>query len=159
MRIAKRSQGNVERGVTTVEGAIVLVVFFMLLLGVIEAGNFLSMRQVLTNAAREGARFAVLPIQGTNTLPNESDVVTKVNNYLTAAHVTGATTTTLCPTAAPETCTTKNGTMLVTTGSITTEYTKVTVSKPYSIITARGFFNQIAITLEGEALMRRETSQ
>ena len=127
------------------EGAIVLVVFFMLLLGVIEAGNFLSMRQVLTNAAREGARFAVLPIQGTNTLPNESDVVTKVNNYLTAAHVTGATTTT--------------ASVSVVTGPVTTEYTKVTVTKPYSIITARGFFNKIAITLQGEALMRRETSQ
>ena len=145
MRIAKRSHGNVERGVTTVEGAIVLVVFFMLLLGVIEAGNFLSMRQVLTNAAREGARFAVLPIQGTNTLPNDSDVVTKVNNYLAAGHVTGATTTT--------------ASVSVVTGPVTTEYTKVTVTKPYSIITARGFFNKIAITLQGEALMRRETSQ
>jgi Flp pilus assembly protein TadG len=144
MRIAK-SQGNVERGVTTVEGAIVLVVFFMLLLGVIEAGNFLSMRQVLTNAAREGARFAVLPIQGTNTLPNDTEIIARVDRYLVAGHLTGATTTT--------------ASVSVVTGPVTTEYTRVTVSKPYSIITARGFFNKIAITLEGEALMRRETSQ
>jgi Flp pilus assembly protein TadG len=146
MRIAKRSQGNVERGVTTVEGAIVLVVFFMLLLGVIEVGNFLSMRQVLTNAAREGARFAVLPLQGgTNTLPNDTEIIAKVDSYLAAGHVTGATTTT--------------ASVSVVTGPVTTEYTRVTVSKPYSIITARGFFNKIAITLQGEALMRRETSQ
>jgi Flp pilus assembly protein TadG len=151
MRIAKRSHGNVERGVTTVEGAIVLVVFFMLLLGVIEAGNFLSMRQVLTNAAREGARYAVLPLQSdpsgvpTNTLPNNTEIIAWVDRYLAAGHVTGATTTT--------------ASVSVVTGPVTTEYTSVTVTKPYSIITARGFFNQIAITLRGEALMRRETSQ
>lgn len=148
-----------ESGVTTVEGAIILVTFFMLLLGVIEAGRFLSMRQVLTNAAREGARFAVAPTSGTNTLPNEDEIVARVNGFLAAGNVTGATTTTECPSAATEICTTKTSSMSVGTGLVTTEYTEVTVTKPFSVVTAPGFFNAISITLRGKALMRRETSE
>lgn len=148
-----------ERGVTVVEGAVILIAFFMLILGVIELGRFLSMRQVLTNAAREGARFAVAPLSQTNTLPAESEVVAKVNVFLDAAAVNGATITTTCPLTAPEVCTTKSATMSVSTGLVTTEYTKVTVSKPYSVITAPGFFNALTVTLKGEAMMRRETSE
>lgn len=133
--------------------------FFMLLFGVIEAGRFLSTRQVLTNAAREGARFAVAPTSGTNNLPTETEIVAKVNTFLSAAHITGATTSTTCPTTAPEACTTKSASMSVTTGLVTTEYTTVTVSKPFSVITVPGLFSALNITLTGEAVMRRETSE
>src|SRR5687768_14452680 len=119
-----------ERGVTVVEGAVILVVFFMLLLGVIEAGSFLSTRQVLTNAAREGARFAIAPTSGTNNLPTDVEIIAKVNTYLTAAHVTGATVTTKCPLTAPEACSSKSATMTVATGLglVNTQYTEVTVT-------------------------------
>jgi len=148
-----------ERGVTVLEGAIFLVAFFMLVLGVIELGRFLSTRQVLTNAAREGARFAVAPLSQTNTLPNESEVKTKVNGFLNAASITGATVTTTCPVGATETCTSYNAAMSVVTGLVTTQYTRVTVTKPYSVITAPGFFSALTINLKGEAMMRRETSE
>jgi Flp pilus assembly protein TadG len=150
---------SLEKGVTTVEGAVILIMFFILLLGVIEAGRFLSTRQVLTNAAREGARFAVAPTSGTNNLPNETEIKAKVQIFLDAAHVTGATISTTCPTGAPEACTSNSASMSVTTGLVTTQYTMVTVSKPYSVITAPGFFNAINITLTGTAMMRRETSE
>jgi Flp pilus assembly protein TadG len=162
MRVGKnqRHPRALERGVTVVEGAIILVVFFMLLLGVIEAGRFFSTRQVLTNAAREGARFAIAPTAGTNNLPTDAEIIARVNTYLAAAHVTGATVTTKCPLTAPEACSSKDASMTVVTGlgMVNTQYTEVTVSKPYTIITAPGFFNSIAITLTGQALMRRETS-
>jgi Flp pilus assembly protein TadG len=148
-----------QSGVTTVEGAIFLVAFFMLLLGVIEAGQFMKTRQVLTNAAREGARFAVAPTSGTNDLPNEDEVVAKVNSFLAAANVTGATTATKCPTSAAEVCTTKDSSMSVTTGLVTTDFTEVTVTKPYSVISAPGLFSALSINLQGKALMRRETSE
>ena len=150
-----------ERGVTTVEGAIILLVFFMLMLGVIEAGRFLSTRQVLTNAAREGARFAIAPTAGTNNLPTDSEIIARVNTYLAAAHVTGATVTTRCPLTAPEACSSKHASMTVVTGlgMVNTQYTEVTVSKPYNVITAPGFFNSLAITVTGKAMMRRETSE
>jgi Flp pilus assembly protein TadG len=148
-----------ERGVTVLEGALFIIAFFMLVLGVIELGRFLSMRQVLTNAAREGARFAVAPLSQTNTLPSESEVVAKVNGFLSAASVTGATVATTCPVGAPETCTSYSGTMSVITGLVTTQYTMVTVTRQYSVITVPGFFNALTINLTGEAMMRRETSE
>lgn len=150
---------SLEKGVTTLEGAVILIMFFILLLGVIEAGRFLSTRQVLTNAAREGARFAVAPTSGTNNLPDETEIKAKVQSFLDAAHVTGTTISTTCPTGATELCTIKNASMSVTTGLVTTQYTMVTVSKPYSVITAPGFFKAINITLTGTAMMRRETSE
>ncbi|HET9942519.1 MAG TPA: TadE/TadG family type IV pilus assembly protein [Terriglobia bacterium] len=160
MTVSRKSHRKAgESGVTVLEGALFIIAFFMLIFGVIELGRFLSMRQVLTNAAREGARFAIAPLTQTNTLPSESEVVARVNVFLNAASVTGATITTMCPVAATETCTSKDVSMSVTTGLVTTEYTKVTVTKPYSVITVPGFFNALNITLKGEALMRRETSE
>jgi Flp pilus assembly protein TadG len=148
-----------EKGVTVLESALFIIAFFMLILGVIELGRFLSMRQVLTNAAREGARFAIAPITQTNTLPNASEVVAKVNVFLNAAAVNGATVTVMCPVGATETCTSYDASMSVTTGLLTTKYTKVTVTKPFSVVTAPGFFNALTVTLKGEAMMRRETSE
>ena len=148
-----------ERGVTVVEGTIFIIAFFMLILGVIELGRFLSMRQVLTNAAREGARFAIAPISQTNTLPGVSEVIDRVNIFLNAAAVTGATVSTMCPIGASETCTSYDASMSVATGLVVTEYTQVTVTKPYSVITVPGFFNALNITLTGQSMMRRETSE
>jgi Flp pilus assembly protein TadG len=83
-----------ERGVTIVESAVILIMFFALLFGVIEAGRFLNMRQVLTNAAREGARFGIAPASGTNNLPTEAEIKAKVESFLAVSHITGATITT-----------------------------------------------------------------
>ena len=160
MTVRKQSHRKAgERGVTVVEGAIFIVAFFMLILGVIELGRFLSMRQVLTNAAREGARFAIAPTSQTNTLPSETEVRDRVNVFLNAAGVTGATVTTMCPIGAAETCSSKDASMSVTTGLVVTEYTQVTVTKPYSVVTVPGFFNALAMTLQGRSMMRRETSE
>jgi Flp pilus assembly protein TadG len=161
-------QRAAERGVTIVESAIILLMFFMLLFGVVEAGRFLNYRQVLTNAAREGARFAVTPLTQTDTMPTKAEISAKVDGFLSAAHITGATTTVKCPTPCDVVgqCTATQcdlpldaGLSVATTGTVTTKYTKVTVSKPYSVISIPGFFNMLNITLQGESLMRRETSE
>lgn len=47
-------------GAVLVEMAFVVVIFLMLLFGVLEYCRFLFVRQVVTNAAREGARYAVV---------------------------------------------------------------------------------------------------
>jgi Flp pilus assembly protein TadG len=47
-----------QRGVLTVELAIILPVFGILLLGVLELGGIAHDYQILQNAAREGAQFA-----------------------------------------------------------------------------------------------------
>ena len=135
-----------ERGSTTVEAAIILLAFLMFVFGVFEAGRFLNTQQVVTNAAREGARLAVTPLYGTNTLPTTSEIQDRVNEYLAAANITGATTTV-------------NPAVSVVTGSVTTVYTSVTVQEPYQVLTVPYFFNMLQVTLTGEALMRNETSE
>ena len=49
-----------------VETALVLPIFFMIVLGVIEFGRAMMVAQLLTNGAREGARLASMP-NATNT--------------------------------------------------------------------------------------------
>ena len=47
-------------GVTLVEFAFVGIIFFMLLFGIIEYSKLIFTQQMMLNAAREGARFAVV---------------------------------------------------------------------------------------------------
>lgn len=53
-------------GAATVETALVLPVFFMVMLGIVEVGRAFMVSQLLTNAAREGARTAIMT-NSTNT--------------------------------------------------------------------------------------------
>jgi Flp pilus assembly protein TadG len=73
-------------GAAAVEFAIVAPVFFLLVFGMIEYGRMVMVQQVITNAAREGARVGVL--DGATT----SNVTTAVSTYLTSAKISGATT-------------------------------------------------------------------
>jgi Flp pilus assembly protein TadG len=134
-----------ERGTTIVEAAIFLMAIFIILFGVMEAGRFLNVEQVLTNAAREGARFAVAPLSGTNTLPTEAEIQTVVNNFLSSANVT-ATDIYVAPN------------VQVATGLITTTFTQVRVTTDYQVLTIP-VFDMLEVELSGEAMMRNETSQ
>lgn len=49
-----------ERGTTMAEFAIISVVFFMIIFGIIEFGRLFYTHNALTDAARRGARYAVL---------------------------------------------------------------------------------------------------
>src|SRR5882757_936386 len=63
-----------RRGAAAVEFAIVAPVFFLLVFGMVEYGRMIMVQQVITNAAREGARVGVLDGSAL------SDVTTAVNN-------------------------------------------------------------------------------
>ena len=54
-----------ERGTTMAEFVIISVVFFMIIFGIIEFGRLLYTHNALTDAARRGARYAVLHDQTT----------------------------------------------------------------------------------------------
>jgi hypothetical protein len=55
-----------SRGQALAEFALVAPWFFMLLFGIIEAGRFIYYYEILNNATREGARYAI--VNGANTL-------------------------------------------------------------------------------------------
>jgi Flp pilus assembly protein TadG len=57
--MSRNPQPTCRRGATLVETAAVLTVFFLFLLGIFEYGRFVMVRNLLDNAAREGARQAV----------------------------------------------------------------------------------------------------
>jgi Flp pilus assembly protein TadG len=145
MKTQGRPRKTSEAGTSTVEAALILLMFCMLLFGVYEAGRFMNTRQILTNAAREGARFAVTPITQTNTLPNQGEVQARVDQFLATGNVTGATVQPLA-------------TVTVDTGLVMTSYTQVTVEKTYSVLTVPWFFSVLNVTVSGDAMMRNETS-
>lgn len=51
---------ELRSGAATVETALVLPIFFMVMLGIVEVGRAFMVSQMLTNAAREGARIATM---------------------------------------------------------------------------------------------------
>lgn len=74
-------------GLTIVETAIVISLCVLILFGIFEYGRFVMARQVIQNAAREGARLAVV---STNTLTT-ADIQNTVTNYLAGQQLSGVT--------------------------------------------------------------------
>jgi Flp pilus assembly protein TadG len=76
-----------RRGVSAVEAALVLPVVIIFLFGILEYGRYLMMLQVLTNAAREGAHYALVHTQpvtiaGVTYGNATSDVTNTINQAL-----------------------------------------------------------------------------
>ncbi len=75
------------RGSAAVEFAVISPVLFLFLFGTIEFGRLLMVEQCLTNAAREGARLAVL--QGATS----GQVISRINAYLDSCGIDGESIT------------------------------------------------------------------
>jgi Flp pilus assembly protein TadG len=128
-------------GGTLVEAAVTLLLLFTFLFAIIDLGRAYNVYQAMTDAAREGARFAVAPCSlvdatgctyNAGQAPSIADVQAKVQSYLGKDAV-------------------RNATVDVTqTGSPVT-YTQVTVTEPYTF-----FFLPWSITIHSRAVMRNE---
>ena len=79
-----RARWSSEAGAELIEFALVLPLLLLVVLGIIDFGFLFQRYEVVTNAAREGARIAVLPGYA------PSDVVFRVDQYLAAGGLTGA---------------------------------------------------------------------
>ena len=79
-----------ERGVAAAEFALLLPVFLLILFGIIEFGMIMYGREVVTNAAREGARAGI--VQGPPKRTS-GDITTIANSYLTGTGVNQADVT------------------------------------------------------------------
>ncbi len=71
-----------DSGQALVELALALPLLLLILVGIFEFARAYSIKQSLVNAAREGARTAVLP-----NIATEDTVETVVNNYLSANNI------------------------------------------------------------------------
>jgi Flp pilus assembly protein TadG len=78
-----RRLGGDTSGQSLVEFAMVAILLILLVVGICEFGRVWNIYQVITNAAREGARLASLP----NGFTTTSAVQTRVNDYLTTGGI------------------------------------------------------------------------
>jgi Flp pilus assembly protein TadG len=159
-----------ERGATLLEGAVVSLLLFTLLLAILGFGRAFNIYQVVTDAAREGARFAVAP-DPTNSysLPSANAVATRVCGYVQAANISFASGSCALATGPGGPTCASGGTMppgvapgvyvlqgcSQTVNGIQTYYTEVDVKAPYRL-----FGLPFTVNLTTRAVMRNEaTSQ
>jgi Flp pilus assembly protein TadG len=77
-----------ETGAELIEFALTFPLLLLVVMGIIDFGLLFQRYEVLTNAAREGARVAVLPGY------TNADITTRVNQYLQATSLSSATVNT-----------------------------------------------------------------
>ena len=77
-----------EKGAELAEASLVILLFTLLTLGVFEFGRAYNIYQNITNAAREGARFAVAPQRGGGlAYPTTGQVRAVVVDFLNSANL------------------------------------------------------------------------
>jgi len=86
-----------QRGAELVEFALVLPILLLVIMGIIDFGFAFQRYQVITNAAREGARVGVLPGY------DSADIQARVDAYVEAAGLEGRATTTVRAVSIPDT--------------------------------------------------------
>jgi Flp pilus assembly protein TadG len=84
-RAARR--GRRERGSELIEFTIVFPLLLLIVSGIVDMGFLFQSYEVVTNAAREGARIAILPGYASPTDPNviQANVQSRVNAYIAAS--------------------------------------------------------------------------
>src|SRR5687767_1364031 len=79
-----RNRAADDRGAELIEFALVFPILLLLVAGIADFGFLFQRYEVVTNAAREGARIAVLPSY------TVADVQQRVTNYLASGGLTAA---------------------------------------------------------------------
>ena len=137
-----------DRGTALIEMAFTLPLLLLISIGIIEFGRAFQTWQILTNAAREGARVAVLPGM------SDSMVTARVQEYIQAGVLDASVT----PTISIQ----RNAT--ISYGSGTASGSKVTVNFPYHFMVLNGIAKLVVsgttlgsdFTMATSATMRNE---
>lgn len=132
-----------DSGQALIEIAIALPVLLALLIGIFEFARAYNVKQVITNAAREGAREAVLP-----STTSTGDVDAVVTGRLSDAGVSGATIT-----YNPSDIDVGTGTAVSVTVSV--DYSFVFIGPVLNLLSA-GSPDPGTITLSTTSTMRKE---
>jgi Flp pilus assembly protein TadG len=137
-----------ERGAALLEAAVTIPLLLLVAIGTLEFGRAYQTWQVLTNAAREGARIAVLPNQ------TQSVVTQRVRDYMQAGQLPRYNTATV----------TVNSAATITVNGAPVQASQVRVDYPFSFIVLQPVARLVtpsttlgsAITMRAEAVMRNE---
>jgi Flp pilus assembly protein TadG len=144
LRTAPRS----ERGAALVEMALTLPLLLLITMGIVEFGRAYQTWQVLTNAAREGARIAVLP--GVT----DAAVQGRVQDYLIAGQLSDPASATVAIT--------RDTVISIGTGTATASRVQVDypfqfmVLQPVAQLVASGSTVGAPLTMSSSAIMRNE---
>jgi Flp pilus assembly protein TadG len=133
-----------QRGAALIETAITIPLVLLVSVSIFEFGRAYQTWQVLTNAAREGARVAVLESY------TDADVTNTVRNYLTSGRLTNASSASITVV--------RN----VPFGSVTAS--RITVNYPFQFIVLNPVAKLVRksstvgtpLTMQSSALMRNE---
>ena len=136
-----------ERGTALLETAMTIPLLLLVSVAIFEFGRAFQTWEVLTNAAREGARVAVLPSS------TAAVVQTRTKDYLTAGALAGNTASvTVTPTT-------------ISIGGANASASKVTVTYPFQFMVLQPVAKLVVkgtqlgkpITMSASAEMRKES--
>ena len=138
-----------ERGAALLEAAITLPMLLLVSVGIFEFGRAYQTWQILTNAAREGARMAVLPDS------SNSDITARVTQYMTDGQlgaVRGATVDV-------------NRSAVLDVNGRNVSASEVSIDYPFSFIVLQPVARLVApqtslggaVVMHAQAVMRNET--
>ena len=144
-----RRRSRSDRGVAMIEAAMTLPLLLFICIGIIEFGRLYQTWQVMTNAAREGARVAVLP-----TLPN-GQVDARVRQYLQMGGLNSDSSVGVNTTAVPVSLG-AGGTASGSRVTVTYPFTFM-VLQPIAQLVVSGSTVGAPITISASATMRNET--
>jgi Flp pilus assembly protein TadG len=137
-----------ERGAELIEFAFALPILLLVVAGIIDFGILFQRYEVVTNAAREGARVGILADY------DETDIQNRVNSYLAAS---GLTDTAPAPGVSYDD-------VEVTPGGASVSVVTVTVQYPHNFLfigpmaALVGGGDHADITLSAASSMRREVA-
>ena len=137
-----------QRGAALVESAMVLPILLLISVGIFEFGRAYQTWQVLTNAAREGARVSVLP----NGAP--ASVETRVRQYMQDGQLPGFATAGV---------TVDRGAAILVNGA-TQAASRIVIDYPFDFIVLQPVARLVvpgtgtggSVTMRASALMRNE---
>lgn len=144
---------NRERGAALIESAITIPIILLISVAVFEFGRAYQTWQVLTNAAREGARVSIIAGK------SDGQVTTAVRNYLSIGGLSKAQSDTVIVTL--------DRSITIVSPSdptITFDASRITVDYPYDFMVLNGVIRMITpgsrtgepITMRAVAVMRNE---
>ena len=137
-----------QKGAALVEAAVVIPLLLFVSVAIFEFGRAYQTWQIVTNAAREGARVAVLPTATT------SGVQQRVRDYMQTGQLSRWSTATIIV---------DSGATLTINGA-TAPASRVTVNYPFTFLVLQPVANLVvgsttlggALTMSAQALMRNE---
>ena len=144
----KRVYGGSERGAALVETALVFPLVLLVAVSIFEFGRAYQTWQVLTNAAREAARVAVLPGS------TSGNVTARARAYMTAGQLpeAGNATVAITPVALD-----LGGGVTATASRVSVDYPfRFIVLQPVARLVVRGSTAGTPLTMTATAVMRNE---